>query len=57
MNRIHMWKFANLFLNIIAYSADMFNSLNSLNMSLKGIEYNIFCADDKIETILKKTLS
>lgn len=38
----------------VVYLGDIFNSLNSLNMSLQGKEDNIFCAEDNIEDMLKK---
>lgn len=41
-------------LYIVAYLADIFNSLNSSNISLKGTEDNIFCVEDNIEAILIK---
>lgn len=52
-------KYANLFNNFewlctVAYLADIFNSLNSLNISLQGKEDNIFHTEDNIEAMLKK---
>ncbi|KAL4148803.1 hypothetical protein QTP88_002956 [Uroleucon formosanum] len=38
----------------MAYLADIFNSLNSLNISLQGKEDNIFHTEDNIEAMLKK---
>ncbi|KAL4088791.1 hypothetical protein QTP88_023875 [Uroleucon formosanum] len=41
-------------LSRVAYLADIFNSLNSLNISLQGKEDNIFHTEDNIEAMLKK---
>lgn len=51
-------KYANLFNNFewlctVAYLADIFNSLNSLNISLQGKEDNIFHTEDNIEAMEK----
>jgi len=52
-------KYATHFSNVkwvctVAYLADIFNSLNSLNMSLQGKEDNIFGEEDNIGATLKK---
>lgn len=39
---------------IMAYLADNFNSLNSLNMSFQGTKNNILCAENNIEAMLNK---
>lgn len=58
-NSMEVTKYANLFNNFewlctVAYLADIFNSLNSLNISLQGKEDNIFHTEDNIEAMLKK---
>lgn len=52
-------KYITLFNNFkwfctVAYLADIFNSLNLLNISLQGKEDNIFHAEDNIEAMLKR---
>lgn len=51
----YVTNFNNLkWLYTVAYLADIFNYLNSLNMNLQGKEDNIFRAEYNIEAMFKK---